>query len=224
MLRSFKLIPPSNANVSAVLCASDVKEIDATSSFEIGPHGNTTTIPNRNEPPAVRTRVYASGHDLRYGVRIAVGYSDWIVFYSIPPAILESRGKHLSTPPVPQPPAQNAPNKPTQPEVPAFADPQEPVEIQGCHVGIVKGLVDLAVDSGELMVVWAFDVGGGASVFRLSGTAEEHVVVGREVVRFGEWGMLEGEVDGEVGNGGVGGEDRGGTVYQDSELEGWNTP
>jgi len=102
-------------------------------------------------PP--RPRVYAAGKDLRYGVRIAVGYQDWLVFYTIPTELynqgtggakLKYTGRFLS-----------------------HLTPEKQIKIMGCHVAYVPGLVDVAVHSGPRMTVWAFDCGGEVRMYRL---------------------------------------------------------
>lgn len=182
LLRRIKLVPPPNPPTSPPLQA----EVDAASShakhgclrtFPRNPQGSswvriegdllneasTTIVGQKAESTAhmtspPRPRVYATGQDLRYGVRIVVGYQDWLVFYTIPTELynqgtsgtkLKYTGRFLS-----------------------HLTPEKQIEIIGCHVAYVPGLVDVAVDSGPSMTVWAFDCGGEARMYRLHGTSK----------------------------------------------------
>ncbi|KAF8472857.1 hypothetical protein BDZ91DRAFT_635142, partial [Kalaharituber pfeilii] len=126
---------------------------------------NSTTIADQTLQHSVdtkfppRPRVYAAGKDLRYGIRVAVGYQDWLVFYTIPTEIVnqgtnEEKLMHTAT----------------FRELAPRAEPARPIEIIGCHVAYIPALVDLAVDSGPSMTVWAFGSAGEAKAFRLEGT------------------------------------------------------
>ncbi|KAF8451564.1 hypothetical protein BGX38DRAFT_1091633, partial [Terfezia claveryi] len=128
--------------------------LDDASTTSIGQKGEYTA--HMTFPP--RPRVYAAGQDLRYGVRIAVGYQDWLVFYTIPTELysqgtsgakLKYTGKFLS-----------------------HLTPEKQIEIMGCHVAYVPGLVDVAVNSGPSMTVWAFDCTGKAQMYRLDSSSK----------------------------------------------------
>jgi len=185
LLRRIKLIPPRNPPTPP----SPRAEADIASSH--AKHGCLPTFPRNSQesswvriegdlldearttivgqksrytahmtfPP--RPRVYAAGQDLRYGVRIAVGYQDWLVFYTIPTELynqgtsrakLKYTGRFLS-----------------------HLTPEKQIEIMGCHVAYIPGLVDVAVDSGPSMTVWAFDCGGEARMYRLDSTPKTGV-------------------------------------------------
>ncbi|KAF8428096.1 hypothetical protein EV426DRAFT_679985 [Tirmania nivea] len=183
LLRRIKLIPPRNPPTPP----SSRAEVDIASSHakhgcllprnsqesswmrmegDLFNEASTTIVGQKSEytahmifPP--RPRVYAAGQDLRYGIRIAVGYQDWLVFYTIPTELynegtsgakLKYTGKFLS-----------------------HLTLEKQIEIIGCHVAYVPGLIDVAVDSGPSMTVWAFDCGGEARMYRLDGTSKTGV-------------------------------------------------
>lgn len=106
-----------------------------------------------------RPNVYSSGADLRYGVRVAAGYNDRIVFFSIPPDTFNDIS-----------------NRPVE---------SKSTTVYGSYVDTVPGLIDLAVDSGPAMTLYAFSSVGLIHVYQLEGGEE-----GFKVVRklFGENG------------------------------------
>jgi hypothetical protein len=109
---------------------------------------------------AFRPTVYASGSNLKHGVRVVAGYNDHVVLFSIPPDtfhwVTETwlKNGHSTDPS-------------TQPDIP---EPREPVHIMGCHVDTVPRLIDLAVDSGTAMAVYAFSATGHVRVYQLEKT------------------------------------------------------
>ncbi|KAI5804237.1 hypothetical protein DFH27DRAFT_398326 [Peziza echinospora] len=150
--------------------------------------------PGRRREPLLdgelRPRVYAAGQDLSHGARIAVGYGDWLVFYSVPTEIFNQGIPFgLTTTRCSGRTAIHSTNE-------IFFPRTEPVEILGCHVAYVPGLIDIAVDSGPNMAVWAFNDLGEVKIFRLDGTFDPSSPdIGRNVLV--EWGGFA-NVDGVV--------------------------
>jgi len=72
-----------------------------------------------------------------------------------------------------------------------------PVKIRGQEIGTCRGLVDLAVDSGPAMTVWAFSKEGNAKVWRLDDGQEESA---RDflVIRDGTIRAVDGDGDVEM--------------------------
>ena len=125
---------------------------DASNSKSVGQALRVLQYPN--SPP--RARIYAAGKNLRYGVRVVVGYQDWLVFYTVPTELYYQNADE------PEPRATG--------NLQGCKKPNNPIEILGCHMGFVPGLVDVAVDSGPEMAVWAFDSSGEAKLYKLDGT------------------------------------------------------
>ena len=194
LLRRIRLVPPSDPPQSTVTdYMSEVKDSaqrspeslwirlkdnihDETATTIVGKKmhetGTCLTIPPR-------PRVYAAGKYLQYGVRIAVGYQDWLVFYTIPPDVYNidmGRAKYGTT-------IRFNPMR---------VEAEKPIEIMGCHVAYIPGLVDVAVDSGPAMAVWAFTSAGEARVYRLFGTFEERSMGTEIVMKRGEIVSLDG--------------------------------
>lgn len=112
-----------------------------------------------------RPSVYASGADMRFGVRIVAGYGDHIVLFSIPPDIFDGSKK--------QDEAQHitSGNEQNEERMGGSTEQQwKPVNIKGCYVGTVSKLIDLAVDSGPNMAVYAFSANGQVVVYQLEKT------------------------------------------------------
>lgn len=198
LIRRIKLIPPPHAPPPTTpqipATDPDTPSLHATQSVILGfnrssPDSSWTTIEGELQEQASlnvlnghskisarlvyppRPRVYAASRDVRYGVRIAVGYQDWLVFYTVPTELYDhgtsgSKLKYTSN-------------------LLGCLPPEEPLEIIGCHVGYVPGLVDVAVNGGPDMTVWAFSREGEAKVFKLEGTfhhrkdSQERVVMER---------------------------------------------
>ena len=105
----------------------------------------------------IQPNIYTSGADIRYGVRVAAGYGNHIVLFSIPPDSFNDTADSSQS--------ANAPRN----SGPAF---RTPVAIRGCYIDTAPGLIDLAVHSGPEMTIYAFSSTGFAKVYRLDdGTA-----------------------------------------------------
>jgi len=106
---------------------------------------------------AIVPRVYASGGELRWGVRIVAGYGDAIWLFVVPPDDFPTVDK--------KPDNQDAGvHEGTE------TGDNTSVRIEGKEIGKVPGLVDVAVDStaGNL-TVWAFAADGMAYVWQMEG-------------------------------------------------------
>jgi hypothetical protein len=116
------------------------------------------TMENQRKRP--RASVYASGADLRYGVRIAAGYNDRLVFFSVPPDVFHRLAAGTGTGEAADDTARRE----------SGVSPEESITIHGSYVDTVHGLVDLAVDSGPDMTLYAFSTDGIVYVYQLGDT------------------------------------------------------
>ena len=91
---------------------------------------------------AVLPKVYGAGRELRWGIRVAVGYGEAIWLFVVPPALFFRDASAV----------------------------EEPIRIEGVKIGEMQGLVDLAVDSsGGDLTIWSFAVDGMAYVWQIAG-------------------------------------------------------
>ena len=107
----------------------------------------------QTENKMVVPNVYAAGQELRWGVRVAVGYSNSVWLFCLPPDILHAEDGqqeciweevHRDTNKNPR-----ADNKPW------------PLHLRGVEIGYVEGLLDLAVDTSfGSVTVWGFGTDG----------------------------------------------------------------
>lgn len=149
------MIPPLNLG----------RNIEPNDSEEIGGLEDVWKAEERDLSNITRPSVYASGADMRFGVRIVAGYGDYIVLFSIPPDIFDGSKKQdevqHSTPG----------NEQNEGRMGGSTEQQwKPVNIEGCYVGTVSKLIDLAVDSGPNMAVYAFSANGQVVVYQLEKT------------------------------------------------------
>lgn len=116
--------------------------------------------PTHTNGTKLMPRVYACGGELRWGVRIVVGFGELLWLFVVPPDIFFA-GKFDDKVEVQQPNALH--DKPA-------------TKIEGVEFGQVPGLVDIAVDAscGDL-TIWAFAAGGVAYVWQLAGREREEV-------------------------------------------------
>ena len=161
MLRKIWLIPPQD--IGWATTDEEVKEGHAGETLE--------TANDRAAGNTFRPNIYASGSNLKHGVRVVAGYSDHVVLFSIPPDVFhgftETHAKKGHSTATPVPTLPSAPGIPPQPEIP---DHYEAVQITGCYVDMVPRLIDLAVDSGTAMAVYAFSASGQVRVYQLEKT------------------------------------------------------
>ncbi|KAF4626135.1 hypothetical protein G7Y89_g12026 [Cudoniella acicularis] len=146
-----------------------------------GPHGMGSPV------------AYAGGSDLRWGVRVAaafgIGKEQSVWLFSVPCDIFTAdQGRNLSGGPVWHSASSNAKSQNTEwldwrPDDALkewlkqhnTGDPLPgihprsvwPVKIRGQEIGKCKGVVDLAVDSGPRMIIWAFNQTGIAKVWQI---------------------------------------------------------
>jgi hypothetical protein len=123
------------------------------------------TMENQRGRP--QASIYASGADLRYGVRIAAGYNDRLVFFSVPPDAFHGLAAGTGTGEDVDDTARSEPG----------VSPEESITIQGSYVDTVHGLVDLAVDSSPDITVYAFSTDGIVYVYQLGDTLGDRTPV-----------------------------------------------
>ncbi|KAI5857886.1 hypothetical protein BZA05DRAFT_331627 [Tricharina praecox] len=151
LLRKIWLIPPEWPDEG-----KQEADFEASEEDEEGEQGLATLLDNLDcEPEQVRASVYASGADLRYGVRIAAGYNDRVIFFSVSPDVFHSM-------------ADRSANRGGGVASRDLNDQSgNSVVVFGCYIGTVPGLVDLAVDSGPSITVYAFSSRGTVDVYGL---------------------------------------------------------
>lgn len=156
LLRKIWLTPPLDLG----------RNIEPNDSEEMGRPEDVWKAEERDLSNITRPSVYASGADMRFGVRVVAGYSDHIILFSIPPDIFDGSKK--------QDEVQHGTLRDEQSEGRTRAGSTEqqwkPVNIKGCYVGTVSKLIDLAVDSGPNMTVYAFSANGQVVVYQLEKT------------------------------------------------------
>jgi len=134
---------------------------------EEGKEANTNEIlrvsHGRKIKKTARPSIYASGASIKHGVRVAAGYSDHVVLFSIPPDIFYGSFEAESTGGQPSVSVQ----LPTGAD---FAKAHEPIWITGCYIDTIPRLVDLAVHSGVALAVYAFSASGRVHVYQLEKT------------------------------------------------------
>jgi len=144
--------------------------------------------------PAQPPILYTAGVDLTWGVRIVAAYSEDIVLFTVPPDMLDDIKKISGVANAPvhddgegyqfgawadwiEPRPVNA--KRNSSALSAQAGPssvrglpiQWPVIVRGARLGRVAHLVDLAIQSGPCLVVWASSSTGIVTTWTLSGGA-----------------------------------------------------
>ena len=125
-------------------------------------------------------RVYAAGGDLRWGVRVVVGYGDAIWLFVVPPDVFFGHQDRTA-------------EKHGGQDADAV---EEPMRIEGVNIGSMQGLVDLAIDaSGGNLTIWTFAVSGMAYVWQIIGRHQS--VKKRIVLQDGTVTALE-DADGDT--------------------------
>ena len=119
--------------------------------------------PVKNEVSVV-PRIYTSGGELRWGVRVVVGYGEAIWLFSLPPDVFFDHQDKASD-------RQDG----------RHADAVgEPILVEGINIGQMPGLVDLAIDaSGGDLTIWSFAIDGMAYAWQIAGRQQS---VARRVV------------------------------------------
>lgn len=112
----------------------------------------------------VMPRVYATGSELRWGVRVVVGYGEAIWLFVVPPDVFFGQDRT----------AERQGGEDANPV-------EEPVRVEGVNIGNMQGLVDLAIDaSGGNLTIWTFAVNGMACVWQIAGgqqSVEKRIVL-----------------------------------------------
>ena len=123
--------------------------------------------PSDADGNATVPRVYASARELRWGVRIVVGYGEALWFFVVPPDVYflgqESSEKGV-----------HEPNS---------ADTAMPTKIEGIEIGKVPFLIDVAIDaSGGDVTIWAFAADGMAYTWQIGAGSrpKQQRIVGRD--------------------------------------------
>ncbi|KAL6716188.1 hypothetical protein ACLMJK_005754 [Lecanora helva] len=123
--------------------------------------------PTDLDESAIIPRVYASGRELSWGVRIAVVYGDALWFFVIPPDVYfaDQSSTGVDT---------DETNE---------GEDRTPVQIEGIEIAKMPGLVDVAVDaSGGDITLWAFAADGMGYTWQLNSGARsaQELVVARD--------------------------------------------
>ena len=115
--------------------------------------------PSESGKPVI-PNVYAAGGELRWGVRVAVGYEEAIWLFVVPPDVLFDAD------------SKTAEVQEEQDDDDAD-EGEENLVIEGIRIGHMQGLVDLAVDtSGGDLTIWSFAADGMAYVWQLAGRSQ----------------------------------------------------
>jgi len=130
---------------------------------EVNTDGNLRVPHGRKIKRTARPSIYASGATIKHGVRVAAGYSDHVVLFSIPPDIFYRPFEAGSS--------GDQPSVPAQPPTSAdLTQAHEPIRITGCYIDTIPRLVDLAVHSGAALAIYAFSASGRVHVYQLEKT------------------------------------------------------
>lgn len=129
--------------------------------------------------------VYAAGTDLRWGVRVAVGYGERLWVFSVPPDVFGSgpfrAGCGAESP---RPELWGEALREEEQDSEGAWSGKWPVRVRGVEVGSVTGLVDVAVEAEPgRFTVWAFSAAGEVFAWQVDGGREAGVcerVVGRD--------------------------------------------
>lgn len=125
-------------------------------------------------------RVYTAGGELRWGVRVVVGYGEAIWLFVVPPDTFFGHKEQIIN-------QQDGRDTTTV---------GEPLRVEGVKIGNMPGLVDLAVDaSGGNLTIWSFAVDGMANVWQIAG--RQQYVEKRLVLQDGTVAALE-DADGDT--------------------------
>ncbi|KAI9782457.1 MAG: hypothetical protein M1839_004943 [Geoglossum umbratile] len=129
----------------------------------LGPDGESPTL-------------YASGSDLRWGVRVVAGFGDRVWLFSVPPDVFydsshcyRACGWSSNNLWADGWLAAAAEDKAEDGPGPGFSQDPWPLRIRGAEVGRVQGLVDIAVESGPDMIIWTFCAGGKVYTWQIEG-------------------------------------------------------
>ena len=147
------------------------------------------TVGGKDSPTElVFPRVYAAGQDLRWGVRIVVGFGDQVWLFTVPP---DAFGRRFSSSRIPEE---------VQAVINGAYSPVEdiiPIQFRGLKIDIVKGLLDVAVDASRgSLTIWAFGENGNAYTWQIDNGQQKRMRK-RQVLGDGTVIDLE-DADGDV--------------------------
>ena len=152
LLRKIWLTPPERV---VEMMIEEGREVNTDDNLRV-PYG-------RKIKRTARPSIYASGSSIKHGVRVAAGYSDHVVLFSIPPDIFYR--------PFGAEPTGDQPSVSAQPPTGAdLTKAREPIRITGCYIDTIPRLVDLAVHSGISLAIYAFSASGRVHVYQLEKT------------------------------------------------------
>ncbi|KAI9814763.1 MAG: hypothetical protein M1827_003029 [Pycnora praestabilis] len=153
--------------------------------------------------------VYASGGELKWGIRVVAGYGDRVFLFSIPPDNLNDskteQSYHFPAPLSSCGPISSLSDKVSWRQDGSLEEedwhslPRKcswPVRIKGTEIGSVRDLSDVAVDSGPDLTVWTFGADGMAYTWQVD-TGRNMKVRRRKVLRDGTI-VDEIDADGDV--------------------------
>lgn len=186
LLQRIKLTPPSveigNAkSTEAMHVDSQIGPLVPNSFVRLVANGQWSSTAVDSRPS-----VYASGHDTRYGIRVVAAYGNRLVLYSIPPATLVGYDKKISAGGI------QDDRSPTDLSVTlgyhpshayirttfhTYSGARPDSTILGSEIAVVEDLVEVAIDSGPNMTVYAFSSKGFLAIYRLDGLFEKRAKV-----------------------------------------------
>lgn len=161
LLRKIWFIPPP-----------DLIKRDEMQRKRHGELANAWQAENKGMGRLSRPSVYASGADMKFGVRVVAAYGDHIVLFSIPPDIFAGymrdngqryQGTNVDTIPYPEIGDSRIVSESSE-------EPWKTVTVNGCYIGTVRRIIDLAVDSSPNMAVYTFSTDGLVNVFQIEKT------------------------------------------------------
>jgi len=161
LLRKLWLIPPALTQDEG-----DSSDDDGSSSLD------TWISKEKDKNPFERPNFYVSGRNTAHGVRVVASYRGYIVLYSIPPDLFHLAKKYTEQV---DSDIENGLKTPLElPATQAGTDyfQSAPRGVRGAIIDKVPDLIELAVDSGPAMAVYAFTSAGTVQVYRLDGTTD----------------------------------------------------
>lgn len=144
----------------------------------------------KDKNPFERPNFYVSGRNTAHGVRVVASYRGYIVLYSIPPDLFHLAKKYTEKI---DSEVKNGLRTPLElPVTQAGTDyfQSAPRGVCGAIIDKVPDLIELAVDSGPAMAVYAFTSIGTVQVYRLDGTTD----VDSSVTTLGRGEFLDGSM------------------------------
>lgn len=165
LLRKLWLIPPT-------LPEDEEESSDDDSSASL----DAWIAKEKDKSPFERPSIYASGRNMTHGVRVVAAYRDHIILYSIPPDLFHLSKKYIER-------VESDLGRKQPLRIPTALPGSDyfqnaPRGIYGALVDKMSNVVDLAIDSGPTMAIYAFSADGAVRVYRLDGTTDRATNVG----------------------------------------------